>query len=500
MKKTTKILVSVTVLAALILSIGAMSACGKQGDPSNETSGTEKTADTSVFNYEKNDLSVYYKLASLDILTNEAIIAKRDKMIADATVTAEGEKVQLTDGSMIEADYILYNADMTKTLESGNFTYTLAEEEPFAGLYSAIGSSIVTIGSARIVRTLTVPEIYGEEDGVVMSFTVRKYVYSLLTSDNYARPLEYYRNALLLNYNKSLTAAEKAVEKGDTVVASYKLVARAENSKYKIGDVLDSSENFSFTVGGGNTLADFDSAFIGRIEGDSFNNEMTLPEGYGGEYMSNLDVTFECTVKKVSKPLNDAAAKAMGYESLEDFNKKTDADARERYIYSTLSLSLLSSNSQYVSAPEAALFNYRDEQTYYQYYYLKYLVYYSSLTGTTTDVDTLAKALYGYDTADDYLVYYFNSDGLKQQAKSSVGDTLLLFCFIQAAGLDISDEEFTEKYADDTAVIMGYDDASSYYNMADVCYDVTEERALAILKTDYYRLKAEEYFIGIAGK
>lgn len=498
MKRTITIFAVAAMLAVLILSVGAMSACGKQDETSSGTS-TEQTEDTSVFDYEANDLSVYYKLASLDLLTVDAINAKIEKMTADATNTKDGAKIQLADGCTVEADYILYNEDMSKTLETGTFSYTLKTgEEPFAGLYSALDSSVISIGKERLIRTLPVPEKYGDESSVVLSITVKKVVYAMLSEDDYASPLEYYRNALLLEYNKSVAAADKKIENGDTVVTSYKLVSRADKGSIKAGDVIDQSDSFSFTVGAGRTLADFDSAFTGHAAGDSFTNEFTLPETYGSEDMHGLDITFECTVKSVSKPLNETTAKAMGYESLADFNEKTDAEARERYIYSTVALSILADNSQYISVPYAATYNYRDEHTYYRYYYLRYLAYYSSLNGTETDVDTLAKALYGFDTVQEYLVDVFNSDSLAAEAKSKVKDTLLLFCFIKAAGLDVSDEEFFEKYADDTAVIMGYDDAKSYYEMTYTCYGVTEERAHALLKTDFYRLRAEEYFVSIA--
>lgn len=498
MKKTITIFTVVAVLAALLLSVGVMSACGKQDDTSSGT-GTEQTEDTSVFNYEENDLSVYYKLASLDLLTLDAINAKIEKMTADATNTTDGAKIQLADGCTVEADYLLYNEDMSKTLETGSFSYTLKTgEEPFAGLYNALNSSIINIGKERIIRTLPVPEKYSGESGVVMSITIKKVVYALLSEDDYASPLEYYRNALLLEHNKTIASADKKIENGDTVVTSYKLVSRADKGGIKAGDVLDQSDSFSFTVGAGRTLADFDRAFTGHVAGDSFTNEFTLPETYGSEDMHGLDITFECTVKSVSKSLSETTAKAMGYGSLDDFNEKTDAEARERYIYSTVALSILADNSKCLSVPYSATYNYRDEQTYYRYYYLRYLVYYSALNGTETDVDTLAKALYGFDSVEDYLIDVFNSDSLAAEAKSAVKDTLLLFCFIKAAGLDVSDEEFAEKYADDTAVIMGYDDAKTYYEMTYTCYGVTEERAHALLKTDFYKLRAEEYFVSIA--
>ena len=483
-------------MAVVMAAFVFLTSCGNGSQTGTESGNTD---DTEVFDYSENDLTEYYKLASVDILSKDSIKAYIESVADKSAVTADGEKVTLADGYTLEAEYVLRGGDGQKVLESGNIVFTLGEEEPFSGMYDALLSSVVTIGAERIVRTVAVPEKYPDEETVSLSLTVKRVTPPFVSSGDYDTQLAYYRASLLLEYNKSLSAEGAAIANGDKVITSYKLVSRAENAGYKVGDVLDSGDSFTFTVGSGSTLADFDAAFIGHSAGDSFTNDMTLPEDYGNENMHGLDVTFECTVKKVIKTLNENTVKAMGYESLDDFNKKTDARSRASYTVMSAAFGLLKQNSELISLPGSAIYTYKDENTYYRYYYLKYLAYYYSMMGSTATVDDIAKALYGFDTAQDYVVSYFNSDELDAQAKAAVEEELFLYSFIKATGLDVSDSKFADTKAEDTAQILGYAGTEELYKAYSSFYDVSASRALMLLKAKYYGIAAEEYLYGLFG-
>ncbi len=492
MKKAITVFTAIIVIIAALISVGAMTACGSVNE--NSSSGTETTAktETPVFDFEDEDLAKYYALASLDILTPEGIAKEKEDYVESRSAKNEGEKMQLVSGTVVKAEYKLSNADLTNVLESGSMEFTVGQDERFTGLSAALKDSMLTVGKERTVRGLRSAD-YPDESTVVLTVTATKITPPAVTADEYEKPLKYYRNYLLLEYNKTIPQSEMTISEGDAVITAYKLISRTDNDKYKVGDVIDSSDNLSFNVGAGKTLADFDRAFIGHKTGDKFDNEMKLPDDYGDEYKHGIEVTFECEVKKISKALTETSAQEMGYEGVDDFNASTEAVIRDRYLTSSAAMALLKKSSKLISLPADALYNYKDEQTYYQYYYLRYLVYYYSHLGVTTDIDTMAKAKFGYDSAQDYLVYYFNSDALAEEAEGAVESNLFLYSLISAAGLEVSNAEFNEKYADDVAIILGYSGKADYLGMLKTCYDVEGDRATALMKDEYYRIKAEEY-------
>ena len=115
MRKKITVFTALTLLAVM-MTLVCLTSCGNNGQ--NENTESDNSDDLSVFNYEESDLSEYFKLASLDNLTLDAVKSYIESERAKATVSDYGDKITLKDGSTVEADYILYDADMEKTLLS----------------------------------------------------------------------------------------------------------------------------------------------------------------------------------------------------------------------------------------------------------------------------------------------------------------------------------------------------------------------------------------------
>lgn len=108
---------------------------------------------------------------------------------------------------------------------------------------------------------------------------------------------------------------------------SYQPVERAAANEDRINvdyrGTLDGTEfaggqakGFNLVLGGGRTLADFESQFVGMKAGESKSFDMTFPEDYHAKELAGKTVTFEVSVNAVEEPklpeLDAEFAKSLG--------------------------------------------------------------------------------------------------------------------------------------------------------------------------------------------
>lgn len=79
-----------------------------------------------------------------------------------------------------------------------------------------------------------------------------------------------------------------------------------------------SAKDFSFILGAGQMLEEFDKGLMGVKNSDTKNIKFTFPEDYGSEEVAGKEVEFEISVKSVETPelpdINDDFAKNLGVE------------------------------------------------------------------------------------------------------------------------------------------------------------------------------------------
>lgn len=103
---------------------------------------------------------------------------------------------------------------------------------------------------------------------------------------------------------------ERAAADGDRVVIDF--TGRKDGEVFEGGK----ADGFSFVVGAGSMLKDFETAVLGLKAGESKTFDMTFPEDYHAKNLAGQAVQFEVTVKQVEEPslppVDENLAKALG--------------------------------------------------------------------------------------------------------------------------------------------------------------------------------------------
>ncbi|MDR0701546.1 MAG: trigger factor [Azoarcus sp.] len=90
---------------------------------------------------------------------------------------------------------------------------------------------------------------------------------------------------------------ERAVAKGDQVVVDF--IGRKDGKPFENGE----AKGFSFVLGSGTMLEDFDAAVIGLKTGENKTFDLVFPADYGAGDLAGQTVQFEVTVHKVEEPV-----------------------------------------------------------------------------------------------------------------------------------------------------------------------------------------------------
>ena len=105
-------------------------------------------------------------------------------------------------------------------------------------------------------------------------------------------------------------AVERAAQKGDRVVVDF--AGRTGGVAFEGGTGTD----MAVVLGGGQVIADFDTALVGMVKGASKLAPVRFPENYGAKELAGKDAEFDLAVKSVEEPVlpvvDEEFAKSFG--------------------------------------------------------------------------------------------------------------------------------------------------------------------------------------------
>lgn len=115
---------------------------------------------------------------------------------------------------------------------------------------------------------------------------------------------------ILRKQRVSYLPVERAAANEDRINVDYR--GTLEGTEFAGGQ----AKGFNLVIGGGRTLADFESQFVGMKAGESKSFDMTFPEDYHAKELAGKTVTFEVSVNAVEEPklpeLDAEFAKTLG--------------------------------------------------------------------------------------------------------------------------------------------------------------------------------------------
>jgi trigger factor len=100
-------------------------------------------------------------------------------------------------------------------------------------------------------------------------------------------------------------AVERAARQGDRVVVDF--AGRTGGMAFEGG----TGNDMSVVLGAGQVIADFDTALVGMVKGESRTAPVKFPENYGAKDLAGKDAEFDLTVKSVEEPVLPAVDEAF---------------------------------------------------------------------------------------------------------------------------------------------------------------------------------------------
>ena len=215
---------------------------------------------------------------------------------------------------------------------------------------------------------------------------------------------------LLSQYSSTEHITDRAAADGDTVNINY--VGSVNNVEFTGG----SAENYDLTLGSGTFIDGFEDQIIGHKPGETFDVNVTFPDGYSDStdaegnavVLSNKKAVFSVTLNYISEEILPELTDAWVEENFSSTDGvHTVEDLRAEYqkmLYqnnlNTAVMDYLLANSTFKDLPK--------EVTDYQVN--QCLNYYSTLAGYYGyDLDGLVQNLLGYESTDDMLAHLESS-------------------------------------------------------------------------------------------
>ncbi len=120
--------------------------------------------------------------------------------------------------------------------------------------------------------------------------------------------------------------ASHVVEEGRKAQDSDYLTINFKGTKDGVPFEGGTAENFALELGAKRMLPDFEAALHGMASGEKKTFKMTFPADYGAKELAGQEVEFEVEVLKIEKEvlpeLDDAFAKSVGQENVENLKKE----------------------------------------------------------------------------------------------------------------------------------------------------------------------------------
>ena len=267
---------------------------------------------------------------------------------------------------------------------------------------------------------------------------------------------------LLSQYSSTEHITDRAAADGDTVNINY--VGSVNNVEFTGG----SAENYDLTLGSGTFIDGFEDQIIGHKPGETFDVNVTFPDGYSDStdaegnavVLSNKKAVFSVTLNYISEEILPELTDAWVEENFSSTDGvHTVEDLRAEYqkmLYqnnlNTAVMDYLLANSTFKDLPK--------EVTDYQVnqclnYYYPMAQYYGY------DLDSFLQAAAGYNSADDLL------DAMSDSITEYAREALLYQAVAEAMDIAPTQEQidtytaYTETYGANYCTMVALMDAVS---------------------------------------
>ena len=215
---------------------------------------------------------------------------------------------------------------------------------------------------------------------------------------------------LLSQYSSTEHITDRAAADGDTVNINY--VGSVNNVEFTGG----SAENYDLTLGSGTFIDGFEDQIIGHKPGETFDVNVTFPDGYSDSTdasgnavkLSGQKAVFTVTLNYISESVLPKLTDSWVADTFGTPNNIYTVEALRAYYQNQLYTSNLNTavmddlmeNSTFKSIPQQVM-DYQVNQC---------LNYYSTLAGYYGyDLDGLVQNLLGYESTDDMLAHLESS-------------------------------------------------------------------------------------------
>ncbi len=321
----------------------------------------------------------------------------------------------------------------SSTTETTEETEEATGTEESTGSITEYASTIVTLGEykglayTKVDTTVTDEEIQAELDYLLESYTTTEEVTDRTT-----------------------------VEEGDIVNIDYQGFVDGETSDSMTG------EGYDLTIGSGQFIDGFEDGLIGQEVGTECVLDLTFPEVYSSEELQGKDVEFYVTINTIQATVipeltDEFIQEYVGSESVEAYKEElieSYTAYKEENAVTTIEAELL---EILIASSE---FN-MDESDYTSIVDEYVANYTSYATSMGVDYETFMETYMGMTVEE------FEAEAL-MAAEVRVQNGLVMFAIIEAEGIELSDEEYTEglnELYELYGVYYGIEDAAAFEEM-----------------------------------
>ena len=267
---------------------------------------------------------------------------------------------------------------------------------------------------------------------------------------------------LLSQYSSTEHITDRAAADGDTVNINY--VGSVNNVEFTGG----SAENYDLTLGSGTFIDGFEDQIIGHKPGETFDVNVTFPDGYSDStdaegnavVLSNKKAVFSVTLNYISEEILPELTDAWVEENFSSTDGvHTVEDLRAEYqkmLYqnnlNTAVMDYLLANSTFKDLPKEVT-DYQVNQCLNYYYTMAQYYGY--------DLDSFLQAAAGYNSADDLL------DAMSDSITEYAREALLYQAVAEAMDIAPTQEQidtytaYTETYGANYCTMVALMDAVS---------------------------------------
>ena len=269
----------------------------------------------------------------------------------------------------------------------------------------------------------------------------------------------------LVNYAVSSTSYEAEVTDRDDVqdgdIVNIDYVGTLDGEEFDGG----SSEGYDLEIGSGTFIDGFEEGLIGATVGSTVDLELTFPEDYSSEDLAGQDVVFTVTINSISEEVTPEFTDEWVLEQGIDGVETTDDFWQYYYDY-------LAEDAQesYEDEIQDQIIDYLLENSTFKKDLPQGMV--DRMTETITEYYQEYADYYGYDTLDEFMQYYFDTEEgeyesyITERAEISVQQLLVTKAISDKEGLNPSKSEW-ETQLSIYAAYYGYDSIEDYKEAED---------------------------------